>query len=259
MSKRSQTADLTGKVALVTGGRIKIGYEACLILLRAGATVIVTTRFPRDAAARYSREDDFDAWKERLHIYALDLRVLIALERFIQHLKDTFPRLDILVNNAAQTIRRPPAFYAHLMPLEKAPLAQIATTTRSSEALNMVKTFARHLDTGCIEGPNATPNLAVTNGTTPSASVGSDSSPDNTLSRSDAVSGSLVPRTNASDAGFESSMAIMGAPGAKVTPADLSQVILQFQCMGFCRSAANVNKARTAADKYHQNSTQFRM
>lgn len=54
-NKRSQTANLTGKVALVTGGRIKIGFEIALQLLRAGARVIVTTRFPRDAAMRYAK------------------------------------------------------------------------------------------------------------------------------------------------------------------------------------------------------------
>ncbi len=44
--------DLTGRVAIVTGARVKIGYQAAILLLRAGARVIVTTRFPHDAAAR---------------------------------------------------------------------------------------------------------------------------------------------------------------------------------------------------------------
>ena len=73
-AKRFQTAPLDGRVALVTGGRVKIGYQASLMLLRAGATVIVTTRFPNDSAQRYAREPDFKTWSNRVHIHGLDLR-----------------------------------------------------------------------------------------------------------------------------------------------------------------------------------------
>ncbi|HZJ70844.1 MAG TPA: oxidoreductase, partial [Planctomycetota bacterium] len=65
-AKRTELADLRGRVALLTGGRVKIGYQAGLKLLRAGAELIVTTRFPRDSAMRYSREPDFDEWSDRL-------------------------------------------------------------------------------------------------------------------------------------------------------------------------------------------------
>ncbi len=113
--KRFQTSDLKGQVALITGSRLKIGYQATLMMLKAGATVIATTRFPVDASLRYSREKDFDEWGDRLHIYGLDLRHTPSVELFCSHLEDTYDRLDILVNNAAQTVRRPPGFYAHLM------------------------------------------------------------------------------------------------------------------------------------------------
>ncbi len=59
-AKRTETADLSGRVALLTGGRVKIGYQAGIKLLRAGAHLIVSTRFPRDAAKRYAAEPDFD-------------------------------------------------------------------------------------------------------------------------------------------------------------------------------------------------------
>lgn len=72
--KREQTADLRGRVALVTGARVKIGYQAAIKLLRAGAEVIVLTRFPRDAARRYATEPDAAEWTHRLHVYGLDLR-----------------------------------------------------------------------------------------------------------------------------------------------------------------------------------------
>lgn len=116
--KRFQTASLEGKVALITGSRLKIGYQATLMMLRAGARVIATTRFPVDSALRFCREDDFSQWRNRLHIYGLDLRHTPSVEMFTKFIEQKYDRLDILINNAAQTVRRPPGFYAHLMPNE---------------------------------------------------------------------------------------------------------------------------------------------
>ncbi|WP_407569444.1 SDR family NAD(P)-dependent oxidoreductase [Deinococcus altitudinis] len=114
-NRRSARADLSGRVAVLTGGRVKIGYQASLKLLRDGARVIVTTRFPKDAARRYAQEPDVAEWQGRLSLYGLDLRDLRAVQGFIDHLRATEAHLDILINNAAQTISRPPEFYAHLL------------------------------------------------------------------------------------------------------------------------------------------------
>jgi len=111
--KRFQRADLKGQVAVITGSRLKIGYQATLMMLRSGATVIATTRFPKDSASRYAGESDFREWGDRLHIYGLDLRHTPSVEIFCLHVEQTFERLDILINNAAQTVRRPPGFHAH--------------------------------------------------------------------------------------------------------------------------------------------------
>lgn len=113
--KREQRADLRGRRALLTGGRVKIGYELGLRLLRDGAELLVTTRFPNDARKRYASEPDAAVWFDHLHIVGLDLRDLPAIEAFADQLVSTEPALDILVNNAAQTIRRPLAFYTHLL------------------------------------------------------------------------------------------------------------------------------------------------
>ena len=118
--KRAETADLSGRVALLTGGRVKIGYQAGIKLLRAGSHLIVTTRFPRDAAARYAREADFEAWGDRLEIFGLDLRHTPSVEAFCLHLGETRERLDFIVNNACQTVRRPPEFYRHMLDAETA-------------------------------------------------------------------------------------------------------------------------------------------
>lgn len=117
-AKRFQTADLTGQVALITGSRLKIGYHTTLMLLRAGATVIATTRFPVDSALRYSKESDYSVWKDRLRIYGLDLRHTPSVEIFCRYIEHKYERLDILINNAAQTVRRPSGFYAHLMEMK---------------------------------------------------------------------------------------------------------------------------------------------
>jgi Dehydrogenases with different specificities (related to short-chain alcohol dehydrogenases) len=137
-AKRTELADLRGRVALLTGGRVKIGYQAGLKLLRAGAQLIVTTRFPRDSAARYAREDDFAAWSDRLEIFGLDLRHTPSVEAFCREMLSTRIRLDFIINNACQTVRRPPAFYEHMMAAETA-------------ALNTLSDAERHL-LGAFEG-----------------------------------------------------------------------------------------------------------
>ncbi len=125
--KRQQSANLEDRVALVTGGRIKIGYQAVIKLLRAGAQVIVSTRFPRDAASRYARESDFAEWQNRLEIHGLDLRHTPSVEEFCRRLLGRHQRLDFILNNACQTVRRPPAFYAHMMEREESALADLPT------------------------------------------------------------------------------------------------------------------------------------
>jgi NAD(P)-dependent dehydrogenase (short-subunit alcohol dehydrogenase family) len=127
---RTESADLRGRVALLTGGRVKIGYQAGIKLLRAGARLIVTTRFPRDSAMRYSQEPDFSEWKDRLEIFGLDLRHTPSVEAFCRHLLATRNRLDFIINNACQTVRRPPDFYEHMMADENGSLEKMPEAAR---------------------------------------------------------------------------------------------------------------------------------
>jgi NAD(P)-dependent dehydrogenase (short-subunit alcohol dehydrogenase family) len=128
-AKRTELADLRGRVALVTGGRVKIGYQAGLKLLRAGAHLIVTTRFPRNSAARYAAEPDFAEWGHRLEIFGLDLRHTPSVEAFCREMLRR-DRLDFIVNNACQTVRRPPEFYTHMMAEETSALADMPEHVR---------------------------------------------------------------------------------------------------------------------------------
>jgi NAD(P)-dependent dehydrogenase (short-subunit alcohol dehydrogenase family) len=132
-TKREQSADLSGRYTLLTGGRVKIGYHVGLKLLRAGAHLVVTTRFPRDAARRYSEEPDHEQWMDRLTLYGIDLRDSAGVITFTEHLKQTLPQLDFVINNACQTVRRPPQFYAHLVAGERSP-----TDNLSSAAVKML-------------------------------------------------------------------------------------------------------------------------
>ena len=128
--KRTPEADLSGRVAVITGARVKIGFHAALMLLRNGAHVVVATRFPRDAARRYAAEEDFAAWRDRLEIFGIDLRHTPSVETFAAFLAGHLERLDFLINNACQTVRRPPGFYDHLMEGELAPVEALPQAVR---------------------------------------------------------------------------------------------------------------------------------
>ena len=107
MKKRLQKADLSGMTALVTGGRIKIGFEIAIKLLRDGARVFVTSRFSSDALMRYESQTDYDEWKNKLTIIQCDFISQRQVQSLIDFIKENVTKLDILINNAAQTLVRP--------------------------------------------------------------------------------------------------------------------------------------------------------
>lgn len=158
--KRFQSADLKGQIALITGSRLKIGYQATLMMLRAGSTVIATTRFPTDSAFRYSKEKDFIEWKDRLHIYGLDLRHTPSVEIFCSHIVHSYDRLDILINNAAQTVRRPPGFYAHLIPNETKALHELPEDVQ--KLMMNYHICTTKLDSFAMHNLESDPSLPVT-------------------------------------------------------------------------------------------------
>jgi NAD(P)-dependent dehydrogenase (short-subunit alcohol dehydrogenase family) len=120
-SKRNERTDLTGRRALLTGGRAKIGMYIALRLLRDGAHTTITTRFPGDAIRRFTAMDDSADWIHRLRIVGIDLRDPAQVVALADCVAAQGP-LDILINNAAQTVRRSPGSYAPLVEAESAPL-----------------------------------------------------------------------------------------------------------------------------------------
>ena len=138
-AKRDQRTDLTGRRALLTGGRAKIGMYIALRLLRDGAHTTITTRFPKDAVRRFAAAPDSDDWLHRLKVVGIDLRdptQVISLADDVA----AAGTLDILINNACQTVRRSPGAYAPLVEAESAPLPEgrelpeMVTFDRISEA-----------------------------------------------------------------------------------------------------------------------------
>ncbi|GGW10607.1 oxidoreductase [Streptomyces capoamus] len=119
--KRDARADLTGKRALLTGGRAKIGMYIALRLLRDGAHTTITTRFPKDAIRRFKAMEDSADWMHRLEVVGLDLRDPAQAVALADQVAEGGP-LDILINNATQTVRRLPSAYAALVEGESAPL-----------------------------------------------------------------------------------------------------------------------------------------
>jgi len=137
-AKRDARTDLTGRRALLTGGRAKIGMYIALRLLRDGAATTITTRFPRDAARRFAAMEDSADWLDRLTIVGIDLRDPAQVVALADEVAGRGP-LDILINNAAQTVRRSPGSYSRLVdaelePLPDGPLPELVTFGRTSSA-----------------------------------------------------------------------------------------------------------------------------
>lgn len=120
-SKRDARTDLSGRRALLTGGRAKIGMYIALRLLRDGADTTITTRFPNDAIRRFSAMPDSEQWLHRLTVVGIDLRDPAQVIALADTVAAGGP-LDIVINNAAQTVRRTPGSYAQLIAAESAPL-----------------------------------------------------------------------------------------------------------------------------------------
>ncbi|MCU1437865.1 MAG: short-chain dehydrogenase [Naasia sp.] len=137
-AKRDARTDLTGKRALLTGGRAKIGMYIALMLLRDGAHTTITTRFPRDAVRRFASVPDSPEWLHRLTVVGIDLRDPAQVIGLADHVAAQGP-LDILINNAAQTVRRSRGAYqplvdAELAPLPDGPLPELVTFGHTNDA-----------------------------------------------------------------------------------------------------------------------------
>src|SRR4051794_15836644 len=136
-ARRDARTDLSGRRALLTGGRAKIGMYIALRLLRDGAHTTITTRFPSDAVRRFTGMPDSADWLHRLRVVGIDLRDPAQVVALADDVAAQGP-LDIIINNAAQTVRRSPGAYQHLVNAESAalpegPLPEIVTFGKRAE------------------------------------------------------------------------------------------------------------------------------
>ncbi len=156
-SKRDARTDLSGRRALLTGGRAKIGMYIALRLLRDGAHTTITTRFPGDAIRRFSAMDDSDTWLHRLRIVGIDLRDPAQVVALADSVAAEGP-LDILINNAAQTVKRSPGSYSALIDAESEALPSgarpdVITFGKTSDAHPAsLASSLPHSDTGAVSG-----------------------------------------------------------------------------------------------------------
>jgi NAD(P)-dependent dehydrogenase (short-subunit alcohol dehydrogenase family) len=194
--RREARTDLSGRRALLTGGRAKIGMYIALRLLRDGAEMTITTRFPNDAIRRFTAMPDSGEWLERLHIVGIDLRDPAQVVALADSVSEKGP-LDILINNAAQTVRRSAEAYAPLIEAERAPLPD--------GPLPRLSRFGREVEVGVETGrrqltepgrehwtptPEALTALALTAGSASSERIALGSAID---------AGGLVPDLHASN------------------------------------------------------------
>jgi NAD(P)-dependent dehydrogenase (short-subunit alcohol dehydrogenase family) len=159
-AKREARTDLTGRRALLTGGRAKIGMYIALRLLRDGAHTTITTRFPNDAVRRFAAMPDHADWLHRLQVVGIDLRDPAQVVALADTVAGQGP-LDILINNAAQTVRRAPGSYAALVEAERTPaseLVDVITFDHVSDAhpAALAGSLAEH------QAPHALTELALT-------------------------------------------------------------------------------------------------
>jgi NAD(P)-dependent dehydrogenase (short-subunit alcohol dehydrogenase family) len=147
--RRIARCDLRGRRAVITGGRVKIGFHTALKLLRDGAEVTVTTRFPKDAARRYASVPDFAEWSPRLHIFGVDLLELGGVLELIDTIGRRWDSVDILINNAAQTLYRPPEYHREVRAAERAaltgPAAQVALSASDPDSVDSLPVLASKL------------------------------------------------------------------------------------------------------------------
>ncbi|OJF12352.1 SDR family NAD(P)-dependent oxidoreductase [Couchioplanes caeruleus] len=189
-ARREARTDLTGRRALLTGGRAKIGMYIALRLLRDGAHTTITTRFPNDAVRRFAAMPDSADWLHRLRVVGIDLRDPAQVVALAESVAARGP-LDILINNAAQTVRRSPGSYAALVAAESAalpdgPLPELEYLGGHTATLHPQALTGGELDSG--ETPTFSPHAL-----TALALTGGSASPERIADSSAVDAGGLVP------------------------------------------------------------------
>lgn len=110
MLRGEETADLSGWTVVITGCRHTVGYAAALQLLRMGAAVIGTTRYPGAALLNFAAEPDYTVWHARLTLLRVDFLQPAQLKCLVAYLTSHVP--DAFISNAFLTVQQTDAYYA---------------------------------------------------------------------------------------------------------------------------------------------------
>ncbi|WP_430411636.1 SDR family oxidoreductase [Kordia sp.] len=151
---RFKNLDFSNRNIILTGGRVKIGYATALKMLRSNANLTVTTRFPANALDQFRQEEDYESWAANLVVYGLDLRNLKSVENFIHYYKSNHETLDILINNAAQTIKYTDQYYTPLLTKEQQLLndfSEIKHLIANETPVANVKLLENHIEKNFLE------------------------------------------------------------------------------------------------------------
>jgi len=109
--------DLTGEVALITGGARNLGVDMATALAEAGADVAITSR-TLESAQKSARRIAADTGR-RAAGFACDVRFEAQVEAMVETVLAEFGRIDILVNNAGNVLSTP-----ENKPLEQRPVEE---------------------------------------------------------------------------------------------------------------------------------------
>jgi NAD(P)-dependent dehydrogenase (short-subunit alcohol dehydrogenase family) len=104
MGYRAFEANLSGRVALITGANSGMGKETARELARMGAQVILGCRSKQrgEVAANEITET---TGRNGVAVMGIDLASLASVRAFAREFDERFPKLDVLVNNAAASLR----------------------------------------------------------------------------------------------------------------------------------------------------------
>src|SRR5437868_43003 len=123
--------DLTGKVAIVTGGNGGIGLAMAKGMAKQGAAIDVAAR---DAAKSGAAVKDLETIGVKAAAIAVEVASETAIAALVEQTKARFGRVDILVNNAGMNIRKP----AHELALDEWNLVMTTNLTSAFVASKAV-------------------------------------------------------------------------------------------------------------------------
>jgi NAD(P)-dependent dehydrogenase (short-subunit alcohol dehydrogenase family) len=100
--------NLARMIALVTGARVNLGFHTALRLLRCGACVIASTRYPYDAQKRCLKEKDWEEWNDRLRIIGADFRTAKDVFQLVKETETILRECSYIVYKTSGSALAPP-------------------------------------------------------------------------------------------------------------------------------------------------------